>query len=399
VNHTSNIITILIIFTLLLLLSSCSSKPVVSQQTIEVQSKQEVVIGARDGAQSYRWSQLSGMSVVLVDTDKQTLRFIAPEVEREERLVFEVEVKFGDTVQKVQVTVVVSPLGDNTDDNSTDDTNSSSGGGSDDNATAGNSNNNTTIEGDDNTITTPQTVILISLKLTIDKNTLNKEENTTVKVIAIYSDNTTKEVTEKVEWLVTPSDTVKITSTTLKVLKDRSTTVKAKINTVTSDAISLNIYWEINGHTLPPEPDKTTNDATLLGVDVNNNNVRDDVERWIYETYKDKHPIHIDIAMQAGRAWQKVLEDPTKAKEIHDYVSAPVYCEGYYMVYAGNFGDINYIKEKIITKNFDRKVYNTKEREEAYLKYQTFLSGDSYTVPWPSEGKKCCDFNTSKYED
>ena len=56
----------------------------------------------------------------------------------------------------------------------------------------------------------------------------------------------------------------------------------------------------INGHTLPPEPDKALNDSTLLGIDSNNNGVRDDVERWIYITYKDKHPIHIDIAMQAG---------------------------------------------------------------------------------------------------
>ncbi|HFD14302.1 MAG TPA: hypothetical protein ENJ34_03265, partial [Epsilonproteobacteria bacterium] len=58
----------------------------------------------------------------------------------------------------------------------------------------------------------------------------------------------------------------------------------------------------INGHVLPPEPDPKVNNATLLGVDVNHNGVRDDVERWIYETYKDKHPIYIDIAMQAARA-------------------------------------------------------------------------------------------------
>jgi len=58
----------------------------------------------------------------------------------------------------------------------------------------------------------------------------------------------------------------------------------------------------INGHTLPPEPDKALNDSTLLDIDSNNNGVRDDVERWIYKTYRDKHPIHIDIAMQMGRA-------------------------------------------------------------------------------------------------
>ena len=71
---------------------------------------------------------------------------------------------------------------------------------------------------------------------------------------------------------------------------------------------------------LPPEPDKTLNDSTLLGIDVNNNGVRDDVERWIYEEYKDKHPIHIDIAMQAARGYKLILETPERAKEIHDEV-------------------------------------------------------------------------------
>ena len=155
----------------------------------------------------------------------------------------------------------------------------------------------------------------------------------------------------------------------------------------------------INGYTLPPEPDPAVNNATLLGVDSNDNGVRDDVERWIYETYKDKHPIYIDIAMQAGRAWQKVLEDPSKAKEIHDYVSAPMYCEGYYKRYANKYGDSILVKEEITSKFFRREiVFNTEERLEAYWQYDTLLSGDSYTVPWSNELKAYCDFNTNKYE-
>ena len=76
----------------------------------------------------------------------------------------------------------------------------------------------------------------------------------------------------------------------------------------------------IHGHTLPSEPDKILNDSTLLGIDSNNNGVRDDVERWIYHTYRDKHPIHVDIVMQVARAYKKVLEMPEKAKEIHGEV-------------------------------------------------------------------------------
>ena len=161
------------------------------------------------------------------------------------------------------------------------------------------------------------------------------------------------------------------------------------------------IYSEtINGHTLPPEPDPKINNATLLGVDSNNNGVRDDVERWIYKTYKDKHPIHIDIAMQAGRAYKLVLETPERAKEIHDEVDKAVYCQMYYELDADEFNEPLLIKENVLNENFRSKIYfNTKERMDAYDQYDTLLSGDSYTLLEPAEEKRACHFNTSKYEE
>ena len=154
----------------------------------------------------------------------------------------------------------------------------------------------------------------------------------------------------------------------------------------------------INGHTLPPEPNPAINNSTLFGVDSNDNEVRDDVEIWIYKKYKDKHPIHIDIAMQAGRAWQKVLEDPTRAKEIHSFVSASSSCEAYYEVCIKS-DNKQYISEWINTKYFRKKIYfNTPARLEAYNVYDTLLSGGVYTIPRCSEKQQLCDFNTSKYE-
>ncbi len=163
---------------------------------------------------------------------------------------------------------------------------------------------------------------------------------------------------------------------------------------------TMTLFAETKEYTLPPEPDPAINNSTLLGIDSNNNGVRDDVERWIYKTYKDKHPIHIDIAMQAARAYKKVLESPEKAKDIHDFVSAPLDCELFYrMCKEGkklNFIDRN---EKINSDYFRKQIYfNTKERMDKYWQYDTLLSGDSYTLPWCSEQKELCDFNTSKYE-
>jgi len=164
----------------------------------------------------------------------------------------------------------------------------------------------------------------------------------------------------------------------------------------------FNVPEVINGHQLPPEPDPVLNDSTLLGIDANGNGVRDDVEIWILNKYKDKHPIHIDIAMQAARAYKKVLETPERAKEIHDFVSAPLNCELYYRYCVD---DVNINEKRILSENdeiigkyFRKKIYfNTEERE--YLQYDTLLSGDSYRIPWCSERKQYCDFNTTKYEN
>lgn len=44
---------------------------------------------------------------------------------------------------------------------------------------------------------------------------------------------------------------------------------------------------DVDGSKLPPMPDEALNNSTVEGVDVNKNYVRDDVERWIFETYPD----------------------------------------------------------------------------------------------------------------
>ena len=85
----------------------------------------------------------------------------------------------------------------------------------------------------------------------------------------------------------------------------------------------------INGYQLPPKPDPKINNSTLLGIDSNNNGVRDDVERWIYKTYK--HPIERGIFMQSARAYQKVIVDPTRAKETKKYMDNYTSCLKYWM--------------------------------------------------------------------
>ena len=253
--------------------------------------------------------------------------------------------------------------------------------------------NNTGIEQNN---TTPVTVTQTSLKLSIDKTSLNKDENTTVKVMVNHSDGSSREVTSQVEWIVSMNHTLKVTDNTLKSLDDINTTLQAKLGSEVSNVVALELYWEVLGHRLPPRPDKTLNDSTLLGIDVNHNNVRDDVERWIYGTYKDKHPIHVDIGMQAARGYKLVLETPERAKEIRLKVDAALFCNWYYWKDAKEFNEPLLVKERMDTP-VSSKYFNTKERKDIYLQYDKLLSGGVYDSPWADEMKSFCDFNISKY--
>jgi hypothetical protein len=86
----------------------------------------------------------------------------------------------------------------------------------------------------------------------------------------------------------------------------------------------------IHGHQLPPEPDPAVNNSTLLGIDVNNNGVRDDVERYIiYRFSKEEYPkTRTALALQYAWAMQKIIENPTResAKYSHDALD----CEWYW---------------------------------------------------------------------
>ena len=237
-----------------------------------------------------------------------------------------------------------------------------------------------------------------TLTLTISQTSLNRDSNSTIKVEATYSDQTTKDVTDQIEWIIDNKDAVEIQDHTLTAKKDINTTLKAKLDNLTSNTVTLNIYWEIDGHTLPPEPNKAINNSTLLGIDVNHNGVRDDVERWIYQNYKDKHPIHIDIAMQAGRAYRLVLETPERAKEIRESVNAPQTCNWYYWKDAKFLNEKILVNERIDSPVFSR-YFNSNERKKVYWQYDKLLSGGVYDMPRIRDEKSFCDFNTSKYEE
>jgi hypothetical protein len=149
----------------------------------------------------------------------------------------------------------------------------------------------------------------------------------------------------------------------------------------------------VNGYMLPPCPDEKLNDSTLLGIDSNNNGVRDDVERWLIVKYKDKHRIVTEIGFQTARAAQIIIQDPSKARETTKIMEAAQACNVYFTVDADEFGDPILIDHTIIvSKDFKSIQFNTAERIKAYLDHNRALSGGVYTLPKGSY-KRFCDFD------
>ncbi len=229
-----------------------------------------------------------------------------------------------------------------------------------------------------------------SFALHVERTSLNRDRNTTVKVTALYDNNETEDVTQRIEWIVEPEDAVKIEGDTLTALKEGNVTVWAKAGSLLSNTVKLNIYLEVDGHRLPPEPDPKINNATLLGVDVNNNGVRDDVERKVYATYKKA--IERAVMMQAFRTEQAMLADPDLVKNAEEWekkIWKAINCNDY----LNSYKNVNPLSRQDVINTTEWQ-FNTEQRVKKYFEYDQTLSGGVYSI---NEGTlQDCEFDVER---
>ncbi len=127
---------------------------------------------------------------------------------------------------------------------------------------------------------------------------------------------------------------------------------------------------------LPQEPNKAENDATLAGIDANQNGVRDDVERAIYFKYQAS-------AKEAAPAFQyaKALQ-----MEFTHVYNSPTLVAVLWEEDRASLCILDIKKDEEI----ERLVFNTdlriQAREDLYQKYMT-----SYTLPNQDE----CDLDSA----
>jgi hypothetical protein len=229
--------------------------------------------------------------------------------------------------------------------------------------------------------------------LTLEHNTVEVKETSTgnIDLKATYSDGNETLVKDSIEWLVGDSSIFYIDDKgEYQALKEGTTTLQAKYKNKLSNTINITVYKEINGYRLPPEPDETLNNSTILGIDSNNNGVRDDVERKIYLTYKKA--IEQAYMMQGAKRFQKILDNPIVAatsQETQDEMWKQYSCIGY-------LRRIKNIKvPRTIVEFWENSYMNTKERIKAYIEFNEASSGGVYSIPVHDKDlkKENCDFD------
>lgn len=143
----------------------------------------------------------------------------------------------------------------------------------------------------------------------------------------------------------------------------------------------------INGYQLPPEPDKKLNNSTLLGIDFNNNGVRDDVERLIiFEEAKNPYfpKTHTAISLQFAWAWQKMIENPVV--ESREYLENASACRQYFYnskTEGLNFPDyLRWEREhhNVLGSKLQDQVFNTRERIEQRFKFNDACRGKVFNL-------------------
>ncbi|WP_345975599.1 Ig-like domain-containing protein [Sulfurimonas sp. HSL3-7] len=219
-----------------------------------------------------------------------------------------------------------------------------------------------------------------SLNITTKTTDLNESETVPVTVTAFFDDNTTEDVTDKASWESSDSSVATVETGKLFARQEGTALLSAIYNNTISTEVTINVYKVVDNHRLPPEPDEALNNVTLLGIDVNNNGVRDDVERWIYlemEILNGYPEIERAIGMQKAKANQMALSDPfNKDDKVQEAITAAHDCWIWY----------DYLKKSHVygahgkfSRLIKDKVFNTQERLKTYMQYDATLVGRVFT--------------------
>jgi hypothetical protein len=137
---------------------------------------------------------------------------------------------------------------------------------------------------------------------------------------------------------------------------------------------------------LPPDPGPA-GDATLEGVDVNGNGIRDDIERWIYLTYPNSEKLRRALIQEYYPLQNMIIHG-------HQQNRDAVYDDMYAMQRSGEC--LFYVhpdKPYEISEELEALVVNTSQRFYGYMEASRMLGGGTFRGRPMEDWKSSCTFD------
>lgn len=136
-----------------------------------------------------------------------------------------------------------------------------------------------------------------------------------------------------------------------------------------------------------PMPDPIKNDATVAGIDSDNDGIRDDIQRWINEEFNSQPKVKAAMRQVAIARQLDLLSVDDKQKSIE---AGRKMLDADHCIYFINGLDEGFKLSQIIKS----KLLNTKSRLYAEVKANANFSGQTYESPNTIEGdKQLCTFD------
>ncbi len=132
----------------------------------------------------------------------------------------------------------------------------------------------------------------------------------------------------------------------------------------------------VNGISVPPTPDPVKNNATLTGIDSNNNGLRDDAEIMIASlTKKDAYESYV---LQISKLVQRLATESILSQTEYNTIQTQIYCL--------NSKRAQQEKEILSIQDIEASIVNSRERSAK------FTENDSkYASGWTSAGGATCN--------
>jgi len=164
------------------------------------------------------------------------------------------------------------------------------------------------------------------------------------------------------------------------------------------DPSSLN--WVFAGIALPPDPGDAGK-ATLAGIDLDNDGVRDDIQRYIELTYPDSEKLREGLRQVAKTKQKEVIESDDKEKSLDNALQAARAIECLDYMFVGsviNSNEQDFLDIMNKRNALRAEIINTEQRLDAYLKFNNHLGGSSFRAP-ADVRKSACDFDPDIFQD